>query len=388
MPRRDAPRLPQPPRSQPAASPPPAPTNDTMAVAPALATARFVHAAHALRGVAVLAPWLAYLLGVDLLLSLLLPLKTLAPTPVYNLSSVLAGGVWAWIQNIFTHVNHADIVLSTSCPAGLPRGESAVVIANHVAWADFYMIQEAARRTGMLGRCRWFAKRSLRWVPFLGWGLWAMGMPLVSRSWATDRAELERVFRGIVSNRWPVWLIAYSEGTRFTPARHSAAVSYRATTGKPPPPSPYLLVPRPRGFVATVTALRRGGADIVNSRSSSSNSPNNITHIPAVLDFTIAYARHGKFMAAPSFWDTVARPDLGEAGYRFYVHVRRWEMAELPEGEEALAGWLEERWVEKGRRLERLREVLEEGEGDSGDWGDWGEVRDGRWEGKEKEKGE
>lgn len=151
-----------------------------------------------------LSPWLGHLLAVDLILSLLLPLKWVAPNAVYNASSVLAHSVWAWIQTIFTRINHADIVLSTNCPGGLPRGESAVVVANHVAWSDFYMIQEAASRASMLGRCRWFAKRSLRWVPFLGWGLWAMGMPLVSRKWATDRAELERVFRGIVSKRWPV----------------------------------------------------------------------------------------------------------------------------------------------------------------------------------------
>lgn len=163
-----------------------------------------VHATRLLRGVAVLSPWLGHLLAVDLILSLLLPLKWVAPNAVYNASSVLAHSVWAWIQTIFTRINHADIVLSTNCPGGLPRGESAVVVANHVAWSDFYMIQEAASRASMLGRCRWFAKRSLRWVPFLGWGLWAMGMPLVSRKWATDRAELERVFRGIVSKRWPV----------------------------------------------------------------------------------------------------------------------------------------------------------------------------------------
>ncbi|KAL0254307.1 hypothetical protein SLS55_009781 [Diplodia seriata] len=367
-----------------------------MAVATALATARsralLVHAARSLRGVAVLTPWLAYLLGVDLLLSLLLPLKTFAPTPVYNVSSALASSVWAWIQNIFTAVNHADIVLSTNCPGGLPHGESAVVIANHVAWSDFYMIQEAARRAGMLGRCRWFAKRSLRWVPFLGWGLWAMGMPLVSRKWATDRVELERVFRGIVSNRWPVWLIAYSEGTRFTPARHAAAVSYRATTGKPPPPSPHLLVPRPRGFVATVTALRRSGVSpsttttttttttstVSNTTATTGNDGSSSSrHIPAVLDITIAYARDREFMRAPPFWDTVAHADLKAAGYRFYAHVQRWDMAALPEGDEALAKWLEERWVEKGERLEELRRVVEEG----GEWvGDW----DG--EGKEKDE--
>ena len=65
-------------------------------------------------------------------------------------------------------------------------------------------IQELAIRSGMLGRCRWFAKQQLKWVPFLGWGLWAMGMPLVSRKWMTDQKEMSRVFRGPLERRWPL----------------------------------------------------------------------------------------------------------------------------------------------------------------------------------------
>ncbi|KAK7534448.1 hypothetical protein IWX46DRAFT_315744 [Phyllosticta citricarpa] len=160
------------------------------------------HLASTLRAVALVLPWLAYLLLVDAVLSLLLPFKLFAPTAIYNASSVLAESVWAWIQAIFTRCNRARIVVSTSCP--LPRAESAIVVSNHVAWSDFYMIQQLALHQGMLGRCRWFAKKSLRWVPFLGWGLWAMGMPLVSRRWTTDRVELDRVFRGIIHSKWPV----------------------------------------------------------------------------------------------------------------------------------------------------------------------------------------
>lgn len=66
------------------------------------------------------------------------------------------------------------------------------------------MIQALAIKSGMLGRCRWFAKQQLKWVPFLGWGLWAMGMPLVSRNWVRDREELDRVFGGIRDDRWPI----------------------------------------------------------------------------------------------------------------------------------------------------------------------------------------
>lgn len=153
-----------------------------------------------LRGVALTLPWLLYLFVADTVLSLLLPLRPLAPVFVYNASSRVAETVWAWIQAIFERANGADIVCSGDA---LPDGDSAIVVANHVSWTDFYMIQALARRTHMLGRCRYFAKRQLRLVPFLGWGLWAMGMPMVSRDWLKDKRELERVFSGIVRDRLP-----------------------------------------------------------------------------------------------------------------------------------------------------------------------------------------
>lgn len=149
-----------------------------------------------------LLPWLAHLLVADVFLSALLPVSALAPTLAYNVSSTIAASVWHGIQLIFTRVNRANIVVSGG--EKLPRGESAIVVANHVEWADFYMIQQLAIESGMLGRCRWFAKQQLKWVPFLGWGLWVMGMPLVSRKWTADQREMDRVFHGILTRHWPV----------------------------------------------------------------------------------------------------------------------------------------------------------------------------------------
>ena len=153
-----------------------------------------------LRGLILVAPWLLYLLAADILLSVLLPLKPLFPVGVYDISSNIAATVWRWIQYTFETQNGA--VITTSGDA-LPRGESAVVVANHVAWCDFYMIQKLAIGAGMLGRCRWFAKKQLRSVPFLGWGLWALGMPLVSRNWLRDKKELQHIFSGITERKWP-----------------------------------------------------------------------------------------------------------------------------------------------------------------------------------------
>lgn len=154
-----------------------------------------------LRGLFITIPWLAWLLGADIVLSLLLPLKLVAPRLVYDASSLIASSVWAWIQLIFTRLNGARISLSGD---RLPTGESAIVVVNHVAWSDFYMIQALAQNAGMLGRCRYFAKKQLRAVPFLGWGLWAIGMPMVTRTWLKDKDEMDRVFSSTVQGQLPI----------------------------------------------------------------------------------------------------------------------------------------------------------------------------------------
>ena len=154
-------------------------------------------------------PWLVQLCIADIILSGLLPLSPFFPNLCYNVSSRVAESVWHSVQFIFTRINGANITVSGA--EKLRMGESAIVISNHVEWTDFYLIQELAIRAGMLGRCRWFAKQQLKWVPFLGWGLWAMGMPLVSRNWTTDQREMNRVFRGVLERRWPMCKLVYTQ---------------------------------------------------------------------------------------------------------------------------------------------------------------------------------
>lgn len=153
-----------------------------------------------IRGVLIVFPWLLQILISDFLLSLLLPLSALRPNLAYDVASKIAESVWRVVQLIFTRLNGANITFSG---AELPPNESAIVVANHVSWSDFYMIQALAIKTGMLGRCRWFAKKELSQVPLLGWGLRAMQMPLVSRNFLKDRGEMKQVFGKIVSHQWP-----------------------------------------------------------------------------------------------------------------------------------------------------------------------------------------
>ncbi|EFY86832.1 hypothetical protein J3459_017336 [Metarhizium acridum] len=288
-----------------------------------------------LRGLVITVPWLLYLLLVDVLISMLLPLAIFLPRCVYHASSCLASTVWAWIQLIFESLNGARIEISGD---SLPNAESAIVVANHVAWSDFYLIQALARRSEMLGYCRYFAKSQLKAVPFLGWGLWAMGMPMISRNWLKDEAELDRVFSGIVNHRFPTWLISFSEATRFTKKKLAESQVWCKKTDRPQPKN--LLYPRTKGFVATVQHLRKA------------------PHVKAVYDFAIAYQCDGIFLDAPCMWDTLSVPSLStKHHYKFHVHARRFSLETLPESDEDLAQWLEQRWVEKGEWLESLKQT-------------------------------
>lgn len=286
-----------------------------------------------LRALLFFIPWLLHLTLANILLSLTLPFSWPFPAQIYAINSRIAYTVWAHIQLNFMRTRGARITVSGD---DLPRHENAIVVANHVSWTDFYLVQALAMKAAMLGSSRYFAKASLRWVPFLGWGMIALGMPMVSRNWASDRGEFEALFKGIKSAALPTWLIAYSEGTRFTQKKWEATKTFCEGRGKPV--FKHVLYPRSKGFVTSVQNLR-----------------DDSSHIKHVYDMTLAYSKAGEkgFMNAPTIWESFA---LARASppWRFHVHVRRFELNELPEDDEGLRMWLEGRWAEKSRILQGM----------------------------------
>lgn len=88
----------------------------------------------------------------------------------------------------------------------------------------------------------------------------------------------------------------------------------------------------------------------------------NASHVKAVYDITVAYAKNdgSLFQQAPTFAQSTMLPRLDQK-YRFFVHVERHLLEDLPRNDEVIAQWLEDRWVEKGERLETLRQRLQKG---------------------------
>lgn len=204
----------------------------------------------------------------------------------------------------------------------LPRRENALLVANHQQMTDVCFLILLARRCGAAGDTKWFVKDAVKYVPLLGWGMLFLDNLFVRRSWARDRASIERTFRRINQGRVPIWLMLFAEGTRITPDKHELSIRRAAHKGRRQ--NRHVLLPHTKGFTASIQGLRG--------------------HLDAVYDVTIAYPD-----GAPNLWQFIC--GLAPTAH---LHVRRHPTAGLPEAEPDLARWLLDRWDEKDDLLQRF----------------------------------
>jgi len=229
---------------------------------------------------------------------------------------------WGWCVEISRRLNHVQLVLTGDV---VPPRENAVVVANHQQMPDITFLMDFARTKERLGDLKWFVKDPIKYVPGVGWGMLFLDCVFIKRRWTDDENTVARVFARIKRDRVPLWLVSFVEGTRLTPRSLAGSQGYAAERGLPPPR--HVLVPRTKGFVATVQALRR--------------------HVDAVYDVTIGYKE-----GVPTLWQFIR----GQAP-RAHLHVRRYPVDRLPVADDELARWLMERFVEKDALLERFYDV-------------------------------
>jgi 1-acyl-sn-glycerol-3-phosphate acyltransferase len=187
---------------------------------------------------------------------------------------------------------------------------------------DITFLMDLARRKDRLGDMKWLVKDVIKYVPGVGWGMLFIDCVFVKRDWAADQESIRRAFAKLRDNRVPVWMLSFSEGTRLTAEKLARSQAYAREHGLPVPR--HTLVPRTKGFVATVEGLR--------------------DHVGAVYDVTLGYEG-----GVPTLWQYIQ----GFAP-RAHVHVRRFPIADIPTDEDALAEWLLERFREKDDLLDRF----------------------------------
>lgn len=213
----------------------------------------------------------------------------------------------------------------------LNKQSSYLVLSNHQSWVDIpALIQAFNNRTPYF---KFFLKKELIWVPFLGFAFWALDYPFMSRysketlrkkphlkgkDIEVTKAACEK-FKGI-----PVTVVNYVEGTRFTPEKKAHQNS----------PYKHLLRPKTGSLVFTLGTLGE--------------------QFDTLLDVTVYYPA-----GAPTFWELISGqvdeividvksqpldPTLWQGDYDNDAEFRK-----------VTRDWITQLWHEKDDLLEELK---------------------------------
>ena len=136
-----------------------------------------------------------------------------------------------------------------------------LMMPNHLSWLDIILLFDFA--SGKIPAPKFFLKKELIWVPFVGLGAWALDMPFMQRY---SRAFLEKYphlkGKDIETTRkscakfehHPTTVINFVEGSRFTKEKHELRNS----------PYSHLLPPKAGGVAFTLAAMGELFTNILN----------------------------------------------------------------------------------------------------------------------------
>lgn len=214
----------------------------------------------------------------------------------------------------------------------LNRNSWYMIMANHLSWVDIIVLMKLASKDMPLPR--FFLKQQLFWVPFIGFGCWALDMPFMKRYSREQIArkphlqgkDIETTRRSCEKFKYiPTTVVNFCEGTRFTESKKLQKNS----------PYKHLLPPKAGGTAFTLQAMK-GNFD-------------------AILDLTIVYP--GRRSDKPLVLDFLA----GRL-HHVYLHIDALPVTDDLVGDyfndaafkDHFQNWLNTRWVNKDARIEEI----------------------------------
>jgi 1-acyl-sn-glycerol-3-phosphate acyltransferase len=221
-------------------------------------------------------------------------------------------------------------------PAELDRRGCYLVSCNHRSWVDILVLQRCFNRR--LPLLRFFLKRELIRVPFLGVAWWALDFPFMRRDSKAALArrpglkgrDLENARKACEKFRdIPVAMMNFPEGTRFSIEKRDRGQS----------PFRNLLLPRIGGMGQVLYALG--------------------DQLDALVDVTIVYPQSDPEARAPTFWDLltgrvsriVARAQLRDIPANLLGRDFRSD----PQFRRDLESWIMRMWEEKDALIDQLQ---------------------------------
>ena len=131
--------------------------------------------------------------------------------------------------------------------------ESSLCIMNHHYELDWLFGWMVGDRAGVLGNCRVYIKKMIRYVPIIGWAWGFSDTLFLARDWSRDQATLDRCLDLLQDYPSPVWILLFPEGTRYTKEKYEASRQFAEK--KNLPVLKHHLVPRTKGFTYTLSRL-------------------------------------------------------------------------------------------------------------------------------------
>jgi len=215
----------------------------------------------------------------------------------------------------------------------LRRDRWYLVVANHQSWVDIMALLQTFRNR--IPFPKFFSKREMLWVPFLGPAIWALEFPIMRRyapevlkkhpEWRGRDLEATRRACGRF-HQAPVTIVNFLEGTRFTAEKHSRQES------------PYRHLLRPRAGGAALALAGMEGK------------------IRTLLDLTIVYPD-----GVPTFWGflcgRVRRLSVQLRSVNVPEEFQRGDYLNDQDFRQRFQGWIDGLWREKdGTIARRLKE--------------------------------
>ncbi|KAG7168072.1 1-acyl-sn-glycerol-3-phosphate acyltransferase delta-like [Homarus americanus] len=194
--------------------------------------------------------------------------------------------------------------------------EHALIIMNHTYEVDWLMGWIVADRSHTLGKM-------MQYVPTIGWAWRLSDIIFLNRNWQEDKTIMQTQIKEFFDYPYPVWMLLFAEGTRFTPAKHEASMEFARKRGLPE--LKRHLIPRTRGFIQCAQSLKG--------------------NFPVIYDVTVGF--NTKEGEEPSLQNMLrGRKVMSE------IYIRRLPLDEVPDDDEGASKYLHELYRSKDQLLD------------------------------------
>ncbi|XP_059057259.1 lysocardiolipin acyltransferase 1-like isoform X2 [Achroia grisella] len=173
-------------------------------------------------------------------------------------------------------------------------------------------------------RLKFVLKDEIKIIPGLGWIMQLNFFLYVKRDWRKDQLNLCQFIDYYKKLHSECRLVLFPEGTDLSEDNKRRSNKFAEANNLPY--YNFVLHPRTTGWIALCTQLRSSG-------------------LASVYDVTIAYDKPAQ---------TEADILRGEVPKHVYFYFKRYNINNLPEDEEALKRWLNDRWREKEENLSQF----------------------------------